>query len=103
MPVSTYMVIDKRHEPHSLRGPRPDLSVKLFGTPNACNDCHADKSSQWAADAIKRWNSPVPKRFFKLPRRRFSLPGADRTNAATLLAMVAASAAAPAIAPTERS
>ena len=61
MPVSTYMVVDKRHD-HSLRIPRPDLSVKL-GTPNACNDCHADKSAQWAADAIERWHGPVRKAF----------------------------------------
>ena len=27
---------------HSLRVPRPDLSVKL-GTPNACTPCHTDK------------------------------------------------------------
>ena len=43
----TYMVVDRRHD-HSFRIPRPDLSVKL-GTPNACNDCHADKSAEWAA------------------------------------------------------
>ena len=32
--------------------PRPDLSAKL-GTNNACNDCHTDKSSDWAAAAIE--------------------------------------------------
>src|SRR5690606_33015815 len=37
MPSRTYMVIDDRRD-HSLRVPRPDLSV-LLGTPNACNDC----------------------------------------------------------------
>ncbi len=56
MPVHTYMVIDRRHD-HSLRIPRPDLSTQL-GTPNACNDCHADKSSEWAAAAITRWFGP---------------------------------------------
>ena len=61
MPVSTYMVVDKRHD-HSLRIPRPDLSVKL-GTPNACNNCHADKSAQWAADAIEQWHGPARKGF----------------------------------------
>ena len=52
MPARTYMVVDPRHD-HSFRIPRPDISVKL-GTPNACNDCHADKSAQWAADAIRK-------------------------------------------------
>ena len=53
MPTRTYMVVDRRHD-HSFRIPRPDLSAKL-GTPNACNDCHADKSPEWAAAAIERW------------------------------------------------
>lgn len=38
MPHRTYMDVDKRRD-HSLRVPRPDLSVKL-GTPNACSSCH---------------------------------------------------------------
>ncbi|HWJ73493.1 MAG TPA: tetratricopeptide repeat protein [Kaistia sp.] len=56
MPARTYMVVDRRHD-HSFRIPRPDLSVSL-GTPNACNDCHADKTAQWAADAVTRWHGP---------------------------------------------
>ncbi|MCM8531553.1 MAG: tetratricopeptide repeat protein [Lentisphaeraceae bacterium] len=50
MPGKHYMGIDFRRD-HSLRIPRPDLTVK-FGTPNSCNDCHKDKEPQWAADAI---------------------------------------------------
>lgn len=38
MPERTYMAVDPRRD-HSLRVPRPDLSVKL-GTPNACSGCH---------------------------------------------------------------
>ena len=38
MPHRTYMDVDKRRD-HSLRVPRPDLSVAL-GTPNACSGCH---------------------------------------------------------------
>ena len=40
MPETTYMDVDPRRD-HSLRIPRPDLSVK-FGTPNACTGCHID-------------------------------------------------------------
>lgn len=40
MPHTTYMAIDERRD-HSLRVPRPDLSVKL-GTPNACSSCHVE-------------------------------------------------------------
>jgi predicted CXXCH cytochrome family protein len=42
-----YMGVDGRRD-HSFRVPRPDLSVKI-GTPNACSDCHADRSAEWAA------------------------------------------------------
>lgn len=38
MPATTYMDVDPRRD-HSLRIPRPDLSIKL-GTPNACVACH---------------------------------------------------------------
>jgi Flp pilus assembly protein TadD len=56
MPAKTYMVVDPRPD-HSMRVPRPDLSVKL-GTPNACNTCHTDRSTQWAADAVEKWYGP---------------------------------------------
>lgn len=52
MPERTYMGVDRRRD-HSLRIPRPDLSVRL-GTPNACTDCHADRTAAWASAAIDR-------------------------------------------------
>lgn len=49
MPHTTYMDVDPRRD-HSLRIPRPDLSVKL-GTPNACSHCHVkDRLPQIAAE-----------------------------------------------------
>ncbi len=95
MPVSAYMVIDKRHD-HSFRIPRPDISVKL-GTPNACNDCHADKSAQWAADTIEQWHGATRKGFQNYAEA-FQASWTDRSDAAALLALVAASPATPAIA-----
>jgi predicted CXXCH cytochrome family protein len=56
MPSKTYMRIQGRPD-HSLRIPRPDLSVKI-GTPNACTNCHADKPAQWAADAVAACYGP---------------------------------------------
>jgi len=53
MPTRTYMMVDVRRD-HSIRVPRPDLSTKL-GTPNACNQCHIDKTARWASDALSRW------------------------------------------------
>ncbi len=40
MPTRHYMDVDPRRD-HSIRVPRPDLSVTL-GVPNACTGCHAD-------------------------------------------------------------
>lgn len=48
-----YMGVDYRND-HSFRIPRPDLSEKL-GTLNACNQCHANKSNQWAQNYINQW------------------------------------------------
>ncbi len=53
MPGRLYMVNDYRPD-HSIRIPRPDLSVTL-GTPNACNRCHADKSNEWSAEYTRKW------------------------------------------------
>jgi predicted CXXCH cytochrome family protein len=53
MPSTTYMQIQRRPD-HSLRIPRPDLTVRI-GTPNACTQCHDDKPAQWAADRVAAW------------------------------------------------
>jgi tetratricopeptide (TPR) repeat protein len=58
----TYMVVHERHD-HSFRVPRPDLSAR-YGTPNTCNSCHSDKSTQWAADAVVRWYGASRKHHF---------------------------------------
>jgi len=58
MPSKTYMGVDPRRD-HSLRIPRPDLTVKL-GTPNACNQCHTkpEESPEWAAKKVDEWYGP---------------------------------------------
>lgn len=56
MIVRDYMVVDPRRD-HSFRVPRPDLTEKI-GTPNACNDCHADRPAGWAADELRRRFGP---------------------------------------------
>ena len=55
MPATTYMGVDPRRD-HSLRIPRPDLSI-VMGTPNACNQCHTDREPQWALDALRQWGT----------------------------------------------
>jgi predicted CXXCH cytochrome family protein len=61
MPTRTYMVVDARRD-HSIRVPRPDLSVKL-GAPNPCTNCHSDKPAQWASDAVNKWYGHAPDGF----------------------------------------
>jgi predicted CXXCH cytochrome family protein len=95
MPTRTYMVVDRRHD-HSLRIPQPDLSVKL-GTPNACNDCHTDKSAEWAAAAVERWFGPSRKGF-QTYAEAFHSAWTDQPDAEKLLAAVAADRNTPAFA-----
>ena len=87
MPTRTYMVVDPRHD-HSLRIPRPDLSVKL-GTPNACNDCHKDRSAQWAAATVENWYGPNREGFQNFAEA-FHAAWSDQPGAAELLVAVAA-------------
>jgi len=56
MPARTYMEIDPRRD-HSLRSPRPDLS-RALGSPNACTQCHDDRSDDWAAETVDLWFGP---------------------------------------------
>jgi len=62
MPGRTYMGIDYRPD-HSFRMPRPDLSISI-GTPDACNRCHIDKTSQWSDKTITNWYGPGRKRHY---------------------------------------
>lgn len=95
MATRTYMVVDQRHD-HSFRIPRPDLSVKL-GTPNACNDCHTGKTAEWAASNLDRWHGPNHKGFQNYAAG-LSAAWTGRSDAATLLAEIAANPLTPAIA-----
>ena len=93
MPHKNYMVIDDRRD-HSIRIPRPDLSAK-FGHPNACNNCHSDKSFEWAAKAIERVKGPSRPKEVRHPAafHRFRAGGADAED---LLIQASADSTAPA-------
>ena len=56
MPGRYYMGIDYRPD-HSLRVPRPGLSLKL-AVPNACNRCHIDKTDKWSDEYMTKWYGP---------------------------------------------
>ena len=63
MPAKTYMGVDERND-HSFRMPRPDLAEQL-AMPDACTNCHKDKKSPWAANAIKKWLGKSPQGYQK--------------------------------------
>lgn len=85
MPETRYMVVDPRRD-HSIRIPRPDLSDEL-ATPNACVQCHEDRSNKWASDIFISWfkdmGQPLP------PRPALAALGSDE--------LLAQMASAPAV------
>ena len=95
MPERNYMVVDKRHD-HSFRIPRPDLSAAL-ATPNACNDCHRDKDTQWAAAAVEAWFG-ADRKGFQTYGSAYRASRAEEVDAAALLASVVADRNLPAVA-----
>lgn len=95
MPVRNYMVVDRRHD-HGFRIPRPDMSVK-WGTPNACNDCHRDRSAEWAADTIAAWLGGR-KPGAQAVAAAFHAAWTEQPDAQALLAAAASSPDIPAIA-----
>ena len=95
MPTTTYMVVDLRHD-HSLRVPRPDLSVKL-GTPNACNGCHTNRDARWAVTQVNQWYGHDPQGYQRFAAA-FSAENAGAPDAQSQLRAIAADASYPAIA-----
>jgi predicted CXXCH cytochrome family protein len=86
MPTTTYMVVDPRHD-HGFRIPRPDRTVSL-GAPNACNQCHAERKPEWAANAIKAW-FPQPKPGHQTFAEAFALAESGAPGAQQALVAVA--------------
>jgi predicted CXXCH cytochrome family protein len=95
MPATTYMIVDPRRD-HSLRVPRPDLSAQ-FGTPNACNSCHADRDARWAAARVKQWTGREPQGYQRFAAA-FAAADAGAFDSQAQLRAVAADASHPAIA-----
>ena len=62
MPSQLYMGVDSRRD-HSMRIPRPDLSL-MTGSPNACTQCHTGQTDSWALDTLRDWGVK-----FDSPRR----------------------------------
>jgi predicted CXXCH cytochrome family protein len=116
MATKTYMIVDDRRD-HSIRVPRPDLSVST-ASPNACNQCHSNRSTDWAASTVAGWfpkgRQNSPHYGMALQAGRVGAPDAEhqldtlildqhqpaiaRASALTLLSRFSSSASTPAIA-----
>jgi tetratricopeptide (TPR) repeat protein len=59
MPSKIYMGVDERND-HSFRIPRPDIADQL-NIPDACTNCHKDKTKGWAAEAVQQWYGKQPR------------------------------------------
>lgn len=94
MPTTTYMVVAPRHD-HSMRIPRPDRTVAL-GVPNACGNCHRDRSAAWAAERMRHWYG-TPKPGFQTFAEAFAAGERGAPDAARALAAVAGDPAQPPI------
>jgi len=53
MPERLYMGVDWRRD-HGFSIPDPALASSV-GAPNACTNCHQDKSDAWAKDIVSSW------------------------------------------------
>jgi tetratricopeptide (TPR) repeat protein len=53
MPERLYMGVDLRRD-HSFSIPNPKIASRV-GAPNACTNCHQDKSDEWAEELITTW------------------------------------------------
>lgn len=59
MPITEFARM-KRSD-HSMKPPVPAATL-AFGSPNACNLCHLDKTAAWADKQVTRWHGDVRKK-----------------------------------------
>lgn len=60
MPYTTYGIL-KAMRSHQIDSPSVQVSLDT-GRPNACNQCHLDKTLGWSAEKLSRWyGAPRPK------------------------------------------
>jgi tetratricopeptide (TPR) repeat protein len=52
MPTTSFARMQRSD--HSMLPPAPAATIK-FGSPNACNLCHKDKSAAWADQKVRQW------------------------------------------------
>ncbi|HEV8253186.1 MAG TPA: tetratricopeptide repeat protein [Vicinamibacteria bacterium] len=89
----TVLSIKAKIRDHSISVPAPENTVR-FGIPNACNECHRDRTPEWAVQALAGWGGRGRE---GLVRRAEAFAGGRRGDPAALppLLALAADAAEP--------
>jgi predicted CXXCH cytochrome family protein len=59
MPKIAETISDQRVRSHTFHFVTPS-DTNMLKIPNACNVCHTDKSTEWAAAALKSWPDRSP-------------------------------------------
>ncbi len=70
MPYTTYGLL-KAIRSHQISSPSVEESLSV-GRPNACNQCHLDKTLPWTADALKKWYQLDSPRKFTPDQRKYA-------------------------------
>ena len=55
MPYTAYALF-KGIRSHQIDSPSAKMTLR-GGRPNACNQCHLDKTLQWTAERLEAWNA----------------------------------------------
>lgn len=90
--VSCHMprtVISLRHRmpDHTISVPAP-ANTEAYGIPNACNECHKDRSPQWAEGKIQEW-FPKSNRRSRLVEQAAAFDGAVKKSPGALRGLIA--------------
>ena len=89
MPRSVTSIRAKMRD-HSISIPSPRNTAR-FGVPNACNECHAAESPEWATARMDEWWGETPRRR-KIERRAEAYTGARELSREALDQLLAISA-----------
>ncbi len=86
--------IKARIRDHAIGVPAPETTAR-FGIPNACNDCHADRTPEWAEGHLAKWFPENRRGRVTARADAFTLAREGRAEAIPKLIALAASDAEP--------
>jgi len=84
----TVVSIKSTMRDHTIGMPAPENTVK-FGIPNACTECHKDKSPSWAVDTLKSWWPDGRRQLLERRAEAFTSARAGKPEAVEPLASIA--------------